>query len=251
MEHFFILGAPDPEMDTIEALLAERGAPFTFATCAGKRVNPGTAYKADPVEIPAGTNPVWVECASTQQRHVVIDHHRPGDTGYGLPPENYWEASSIGQACALLGVNPTPELQLVAAADHCLAHAYAGQCPGVDPDELMRWRAETRAAFQRRPIEAVLADVERARRALNDAPKRIIAGVEVADFGDSTVPELPEAAARDGVPFVATVTTPDGRRKVGLMAAPPEVVRDWMASAKETLVDVYGDPERGFAGGYL
>jgi len=27
-----------------------------------------------------------------------------------------------------------------AAADHCLAAAYRGECPGVDPDELVKWR---------------------------------------------------------------------------------------------------------------
>lgn len=74
----------------------------------------------------------------------------------------------------------------------------------------------------------------------------------VADFGDATVPELPEAAARDGVPFLATVTAPDGRRKVGLMAAPAEVVAEWMQvhAPAAGLVDIYGAPARGFAGGY-
>src|SRR5690606_25622302 len=30
-------------------------------------------------------------------RVVVIDHHRPGDPGYGRPPEEFLAASSIGQ----------------------------------------------------------------------------------------------------------------------------------------------------------
>src|SRR5690606_4181877 len=30
-----------------------------------------------------------------------------------------------------------------AAADHCLAAAYRGECPGIDPNALMRWRVET------------------------------------------------------------------------------------------------------------
>src|SRR5690606_27893763 len=62
------------------------------------------------------------------------------------------------------------EIVYAAAADHCLAAAYRGECPGVDPDALMRWRAASRAAFRRRAVEDVLADVERAREALMDAP---------------------------------------------------------------------------------
>src|SRR5690606_24913959 len=65
---------------------------------------------------------------------------------------------------------PSP-LILAAAADHCLAAAYAGECPGVDPDALMVWRAETRAAFQGRSPDDILADVERARQALREAPR--------------------------------------------------------------------------------
>src|SRR5690606_1931199 len=33
---------------------------------------------------------------------VKIDHHRPGDPGYGQPPSKFLEASSIGQVIAVL-----------------------------------------------------------------------------------------------------------------------------------------------------
>src|SRR5690606_35947049 len=112
---------------------------------------------------------------------IRIDHHRPGDPGYGRSPEEFLPASSIGQVWASLlrlrndgwdsplysgtgsvywndrrwygdtpyGQVDVPEaLLLVAAADHCLAAAYRGECPGVDPDKLMQWRVETRAEFQ-------------------------------------------------------------------------------------------------------
>lgn len=35
---------------------------------------------------------------------VRVDHHRPGDPGYGLPPERFLEGSSIGQVFHLLAV---------------------------------------------------------------------------------------------------------------------------------------------------
>src|SRR5690606_42081711 len=49
---------------------------------------------------------------------------------------------------------------LAAAADHCLAAAYRGECPGVDPDALMRWRVESRAAFQGRRSEEHTSELQ-------------------------------------------------------------------------------------------
>ena len=90
-----------------------------------------------------------VECqVEGQDAAFRADHHRPGDPGFDAPPAEYWRGSSLGQVATHLGVEPTPALRLVAAADHCLAAAYRGACPDVDPDALMRWRAETRAQFQ-------------------------------------------------------------------------------------------------------
>src|SRR5690606_39073597 len=68
------------------------------------------------------------------------------------------------------------------------------------------------------------------------------------------VAELPEAAAREGVAFLSLVTNRDGRRKVVLGGyTKPETVRAFMTEWGPALglVDIYGDPARGFAGGYL
>lgn len=250
---FFILGASDPEMAAIEAAARTAGATVAYATADGKRVHPANAYKADGIGgagVPEGATVVVVECrVEGVPPDVLVDHHQPGDPGYGRPAAEFWPASSIGQAFAALGLEPTAEAMMVAAADHCLPAAYRGECEGVDPDALAAWRAASRAAFQKRSVEEVLRDMEAARVALATTPKVVIAGTEVSDFGNGTVPELPEAAARDGVPFLATVKSPDGRRKVTLMAAPAHVVTAWMASCG--LRDVFGDPARGFAGGYL
>ncbi len=307
----FILGAPDPEMAAIESLLFAAGQRVAYAMVAGVRVHPGNAYKALSVaDVPGGTEwpeealhyldrlraqggeIVCVECALADERYGMngaydsidcaamvtsIDHHRPGDPGYGLPPGQYLAASSLGQVLLLThahdgfarfdgcwysygpeGPNsdnylllqsrhdePAEEM-LIAAADHCLAAAYRGECPGVDPDALMAWRARTRADFQGRPVAAVEADVAAARAALAVAPKVEIAGVAVARF-DATVPELPEAAARDGIPFLATLTE-RGQNKTVLQAAPPQVVAAWMDSQRAAGLSPYGDPARGFAG---
>lgn len=262
----WILGAPDPEMAEIEALLVEAGQEILYAALDFQRADAGTAYQADgvldregrPRPLPVGEEAILVEC-SVPLPGVVwvhkVDHHRPGDPGYGLPPEAYWQASSLGQVCRRLGAARTPEREMVAAADHCLAAAYRGRCPRVDPDALARWRAESRARFQGRPVEAVLADIAAARGALRAAP-RVYLGEgtgSVADLRGMEVPELPEAAAREGLAFLAAPRAGrTGRFKIVLQAADPDQVRVFMGSwaRAQGLKDVYGDPARGFAGGY-
>lgn len=261
-----ILGAADPEMEAIDAAARAHGLAVSHAYAAdGRRVSPATAYRAVVAVAASGQGlPAHDGLTATVECRVqglvpalAIDHHAPGDPGYGAPPERYWSASSLGQVVALLrrqgqwrGV-VGPHLRMVAAADHCLAAAYAGLCPGVDPEALARWRAESRAAYQRRPVEAVLADVAATTAALLAAPR--LPGTDLADMRRAQPwPELPEAAARAGLGYMAgPLRGPDGRRKFTCSGS-PEQVAAWMASAGEAwgLADVYGDPARGFAGGY-
>lgn len=244
-------------MAAIAELLRAAGETALEATSEGRRVHAGTAYAADVVPAVTGTL-ICVECA---ERHVVpreatiaVDHHRPGDPGYGEPPAHYWSASSIGQVWQrLYGAQPPPEtLRLIAAADHCLAAAYRGQCPGVDPDVLMRWRVQSRAGHQGRPADAILADIAAARRAIQSAPALDLGrGQTARDLRGQYIPELPEAAARDGICVVATVPSPDGGTKVVCQAGTPEQIAAFLAWApRQGLVRLYGDPARGFAGGY-
>lgn len=318
----FVLGASDPEMTTIEQLLVECGVPFAYARKDEKRVHPGNMYSADTVHVPPGVERVvLVECDAPLDADVEVtrcDHHRPGDPGFGLPPERFMEASSVGQVIALLAdtgrlrwpadyrrcgqrsprtpirrvqfcdrtdrgmwhapsagwaVDLGTPLQeaahipdryvLVAAADHCLRAAYAGQCSGVDPDELMRWRAESRAKFQQRSVYEVLADIEAAKALVQAAPMLELApGVEVRDMRTAepqmdgrgpAVPELPEAALRLGESYLAgPLLTPDGRSKLAVSGTADEIeaFRDCWGPASG-LTDIYAMPERGMGGGYL
>ena len=250
---------------------------YTFATAGGKPVRPETAITADGVDPEpdwgalSGGLAVLFECGGEILRKVVrermaghfvrCDHHFPGDPGYGKPPQAFWMGSSLGQLVTCLqeaGIlpqmyRPTREQLYAAAADHCLAAAYRGECPGIDPDQLMRWRAESRAAFQNRSVDAILADIESAREAIAEAPRIIIGGEPVADLRGHSVPELPEAAAREGIAVLATPPVRQGERaKVVLQAASPEVLRAWPRwAATHGILDTYGDPLRGFAGGYI
>lgn len=326
-DRIWVLGAPDPEMEIIERLLRECGERVEYAMVTRngerRRVMPSEAYAPD-VEIGSGlrglnSTAYMVECAPYVLAGpsidwtgvaITIDHHRPGDPGYGRPPAEFMAASSIGQVVAELarldlwpppgdgcGRDWTPtncrpmwfgesyedphgdggwwivgedsggcchrlpyafvpyDLVLCAAADHCLAHAYRGECPGVDPDDLMmQWRAATRAAHQGRPAEDVLDDVGAARAALRAAPRIDLGEGSVCDMRGDLVPELPEAAAREGAAYLATVVERDGREKVVLGGhTTPEVVRAFMLewAPANGLVGAYGDPARGFAGGYM
>jgi len=73
------------------------------------------------------------------------------------------------------------------------------------------------------------------------------------DLRGEFVAELPEAAAREGMAYLASVVDRDGRQKIVLGAADAETVRAFLEqwAPREGLVDLYGDSARGFAGGYV
>ena len=313
----WVLGANDPEMERIEQLLLECGEAVAYAVDErDERVRAENAYRAS-VSIRKGKNvdvrtAYLIECdvhLPENVGRVVIDHHRPGDPGYGRPPAEFLTASSVGQVLSKLarwgmvgGVPvrryaddpeapipgteyPCPgeiraipqqgapfvwaihspfgwlyideELVLAAAADHCLAAGYQGQCPGVDPEALMQWRNETIASFEGRAVESVIADIEWTRRVLREAPEVVLDTapgghcIAARDVRDRVVPELAEAAAREGVAYLATTIDSDRRGVVcGGHTTPQQIAafREWARS--QGLVDYYEDPAKGIAGAY-
>lgn len=312
MSRVWILGAPDPEMKAIEKILTTLGEDIRHATSNKRRVHPGSAYRADPIDDEELDEVIFVECdAPTYHRSkvVVIDHHREGDPGYGSNPRYFLSASSIGQVVSHLAkkglvpawkssqYNVSPdevgigdllqtgdddswavvtggkpnypgehvsfyarsipeEIVLTAAADHCLRAAYAGECPKVTPEALGVWRAQSRATFQNRPVKDILADIEHTREILREASllyEGSPACTALLDMRrDEPAPELPEAAARENVGYVSgPLRAPDGRSKY-TCAGTSDQVKGWMETIAPSwgLVDIYGDPMRGFAGGY-
>lgn len=189
--------------------------------------------------------------AIARQDWTVVDRIAPqdcncdGTTTTTTTPGQAVHCSSCGWVIIGLGVVPH-NIVLTAAADHCLGAAYRGECPGVDPEELMRWRIASRAKFQGRSEAEILADVERARNVLRASRSHDLG---IADLTREFVPELPEAAAREGIAFIACVAAPDGRRKVVCQAGTPAQIQWFLDHYPAT--DKYGDPARGFAGGYL
>ncbi|WP_321935222.1 hypothetical protein [Paraburkholderia sp. J8-2] len=247
----FVLGALDPEMRAIEALLSEQGEHFVAATFDGKRTIPSTAYRANGVSKPLPketTSIIFIECnVFGLAYNDLIDHHQPGDPGYDMPAARYMEGSSLGQLLTMLQLEPTAEQRIVCAADHCLTQAYANQCPDVSPLELAAWRADTRAAFQGISIEAFEQRVAEAHRRLLAAETVDVAGTSIAWVGNCDQ-EYGEAGARYGIPFMGSMAV-GKRTNVMMFGASPDVVSAWMRDCG--LQDVYGAPARGYAGGYV
>lgn len=249
---FFVLGTPDHEMREIERVCQERGLAFGYATIGGRVVHSYEAHDADDVtcRIPLGARVVTVECSVMGLRaDVAIDHHRPGDAGFGKPPERYLEGSSIGQFLRHIGLEPTQRQRVIAAADHCLSSAYQGLCPGVSLQELVDFREETRSRARNISREELRRQIQEASRFLRSAPSIELGGTQVAWIEDLAMPEVSEASAREGIPYMYTKRQHDGRKKAGIQSAPAHLVQTWLQECGLSVT--YGDPARGFAGGYL
>src|SRR5690606_7026148 len=95
----WILGAPDPEMEAIESLLRKCGEHVEYALDdRGARVTPATAYRCPLPDVTADSTVYAVECLDVlPEGWVRIDHHRPGDPGYGRPPHEFLSVSSVGR----------------------------------------------------------------------------------------------------------------------------------------------------------
>lgn len=197
-----------------------------------------------------------------------FDARIPGSGEFACDDHGQWCVGVVTEELDTIrrsGVPIPRELVLTAAADHCLGAAYRGECPGVDPDALLEFRIEQRAQFQGVSPDAIRASISAAREELQaaevipllpeassyDDPERHDACV-AADMRGPVVPELPEAATRDGMAYIAgPLVGPDGRSKF-TCSGTAEVVEAFMRvwGPANGLTDIYGDPARGFAGGY-
>ena len=257
----FILGAADPEMNRIERVLTDLGLAFEYAMVNGVRCHPGNVYKADPVTAP---RLVLVECQPAGADPLVrIDHHNPGDYGFDKPASLYWDASSIGQLWNLLSEYfGSEELEvafgedslLVAASDHCPVHASLGMCPRVSPAALFNFRMANKAKFLNKELSEVYEEINQSLNMVNELHVKTFVNGDVIDATGVSIPHLPDVITHPTIALPAqySMVDRDGRTKVGLIGTiNPALVEEWMEANKDTLVDIYGSPARGYAGGYL
>lgn len=139
----------------------------------------------------------------------------------------------------------------IAAADHCLAAAYQGECPSIDPQELMNWRTQARAQYKNKTAQEIERMVDKTRRHIR---RFVVDGV--ADLSQQPItiyPELPEAAAREGIRVITKVRDRTrGQLKLLCMGyGPPQDFQRWIDEQQDHGRDVYGCPQRGYAGAFL
>lgn len=258
----FVLGAQDPEMREIENAAARVGVPFVHAAVDGVRVWPRNAYEANglvlairgrvrPALLPPQAPAVFVECNVLGHEPVLrVDHHNPGDAGYDKSPQCYMEGSSLGQVLRVLEMEPDDTHRLLAAADHCLTAAYQGECPGIDPNELLFLRASWRAMVTGRSLGDVMEGILDAAKKVR---RRYDSGYGESLFLDPTEipPDLPEGAAYAGKPVRYRQLLADGELKEMLKGATPAHIERFMAEHEAAGRVVYGNPYRGYAGAYI
>ena len=274
----FILGVNDPEMQEIEKILQEQGESYQYAMSGGRRVHPGNAYKADePSYVGNEHEIVFVECGMEggleEENEALprqfgihhIDHHRPGDHGYGLPASDFWQASSLGQLCKMLDVVPSQDQLVLAAMDHCPAAAIRGECPGVSAQEVLERKIQEiakatnhSAGDVRRKISLYSDLIEKSPFLSISMDGGMLVDMREYYLGEGYSVELlaaQTAALAGGHTVLLKHRDAPGKPEKWLISghASPDVIeafiKHWAPS--KGLVGIYGVPNRGYAGGYL
>lgn len=264
MKKQFLLGADDPEMQAMERILTAHKIPFSYASVRKCRAQPGNAYRVDTVTILHEHQLVVIECAFDvmPDSTIVIDHHRPGDPGFALGPDRFWEASSIGQLHKLLRIEPTRHAIVMAAFDHCFAAAVQGGCEGVSNKEVIHLRLVELSSQTGVSGADIWKRVIAFRKMVAQAPELIIGGQVVKDLRGEYLGEgysldyltaqlavVMEGHAallrhRDAV-RAAEKCTITGHAAASTIEA---FMNTWAPS--QGLERIFGVPDRGYAGGY-
>lgn len=260
----FLLGADDPEMKAIEHILRASGMPFSYASVKGNRTSPGDSYRGDAITVLETQQLVVVECAfkGMPDSTVVIDHHRPGDPGFALGPDRFWEASSIGQLHTLLEIEPNRHAVVMAAFDHCFAAAVHGECRGVTSEEVIHLRLIELSSQTGVSSTDVWKRVVAFRRMLAHAPELVIGDQTVKDLRGEHLGEgysLDYLTAQLAVVMESCVALLRHRDSVRTAEkctitghATADTIEVFMTTwaPSQGLERIFGVPDRGYAGGY-
>lgn len=272
----FFLGANDSEMDEIGVLLREVGAlpDEVFYPTGTSKDAPRLAYGGWSLDVSEVTKQrrVWggdcpvvlIECRPSNLAEVEavtevirIDHHFPGDAGFGKRPALAVEASSLGQLAAHLETYLDPKQKIIAALDHCAAAACQGKCP-IPAEEaqevyLSRLTPEIRAlvpeaidALKAAPLAGALRDLTgnpdlhpKGRLGAALVAAALVSGEAYIGWGTQG------DSLRDGVPH----------RHIGVGGFGEGTVLGAIAIEGALsgfgAVGIYGDPVRGMGGGYV
>jgi hypothetical protein len=252
-----VLGSRDPEMDAIARIAVDAQCDVVWATKDGHPVRYDEMYRAD---APAPTlDQLWVECSPEGGKANglnFVDHHQPGDPGFNRPPEESWEASSLGQVWRVLhGDKKAPDaLKLIAAVDHCPHAAYSGRCRDVLPGDVVAFSAERIAISSDTSFKDTVAAIWQRIHHFKSQRLTRVEDVELFDNGRSIITNpdwliLREAALWQGIAVKARVAV-EGEVWEKVAGHTTEVFIDhYIATCG--LERVYGDAQRGYAGGLV
>ena len=256
----YVLGGDDTEMREIETILEDYGYNFTYATDKlGNRLSRRQAY--DTVLPKIKRDQVWIECRPgdfgnnemISLGYTLIDHHSEGDPGYGVSSGGYWKASSLGQLCNFIGHEKTIELQMIAAADHCLHHAYNNGCSPITREQLLAFRL----SHFREGMTAAIEGFQDMLAFMRKNQTREFNGTMY--FDASNVKRngffVTDASAYGNIPFIS-VRQKRGHdfKKVFLGNASRKDISYFLEGGHEEfgeLINAFGDPNRQFAGAYF
>lgn len=278
----FILGALDPEMIMIEKLLSEHSIPFEVAQVYKdsklKRANHAECYRSKMSDGIAYPKPqrhdVWIECEPVGGKKAItavggrfIDHHYPGDLGYGMSAQQHADASSIAQLCKLLEIPMTDEILLASAIDHGLAAAYRNEIPGIFADDVYRRQVDLMISDFKKTREHIDGEIVGERLIIRNGnlPRLTFSAYgeeyEVVDYREKVLHDsfeylcVREAALLEGVALLISRTyrvlqyVRPGEMFVAHV--PPPVIRAFMeGKIHPHLEERFGVPQRSFAGGY-
>lgn len=131
-------------------------------------------------------------------------------------------------------------IALIAAEDHCLNAAYRGQCPGVTPDEMLKFRCYHLAKIQKTNKDRLLTIINNFRKRLKEIQKdqysRLTQSIPgILDLTNMPARELvgaPEAARRENLPILVQISADSGGREIGIQVltgnVAPVILNRWV-----------------------
>ncbi len=194
----------------------------------------------------------WFSAVKEHMHDSIGDFRYSDENASWLCAVDVHEYEEGGEAFFVQTYRTVPyEYVLAAASDHCPTQAYKGICAGVEPNEVMRFRAENKAKFLGITAKQYIYRVERAMHYIKRAPT--MNGIaDLRRFGPKDLQEVPEASLRLGIPIMNTFMEKDGRQKFNCLGGDKEQIawfKEYLRQNRYT--DIYGDEERGYAGGYI
>lgn len=259
-----ICGASDPEMEIIKAFCRKMSIKYIDMAC-----TPAQAYGQMEIdqELIDNNHIVYVEFKPKNNignNNTIIDHHNPGDPGYGEDKKHY-AFSSLGQFINYFNISFDEEtddgynlralLVYAMAADHCLTDAYNDVYPEIymQFQYFLEYRIYIKANYAKMPFEAVLNNYKNTIEYIKKVNTKFINNEQTIIIKNDSedAKYLNEIAAIVNTAVIYTMPLKEGGVKLGIIGSNYKNTKqfvDIFQEYKEESDTVYGNPHRGYAG---